>query len=206
MRDKKGRIKKGSIPWNKGRKLDSLSEEHKKKISEANKGHKVSEKTRKKISEVKMGHTVSTKAREKISKSLSGKNNPMWGKHPSEKTKEKIRKTLKAKDNSDWEKRFTEKYRKKMSMSLKGEDIYNWSGFSVKKNKRIRSSKKWPKWRKAVFERDNHTCQICIKRGGRLHPHHILAFAKYPTERFSLDNGKTLCIDCHNKLHFGAGE
>jgi len=58
MRDEKGRFLKGEKPSNYGK---HLSEETKKKISEANKGKKPSEEHRRKISEA-----------------LKGKNHPAW--------------------------------------------------------------------------------------------------------------------------------
>lgn len=74
-----------------------------------------------------------------------------------------------------------------------------WSSANAKSpiNYLLRRSKKFSDWRKAVFERDNYTCQICNKRGGRLHPHHIKQFALYPELRFVLSNGQTLCECCH---------
>jgi hypothetical protein len=41
--------------------------------------------------------------------------------------------------------------------------------------------------------------QICLKRGGELHPDHIKQFALYPELRYELSNGRTLCADCHRK-------
>lgn len=67
-------------------------------------------------------------------------------------------------------------------------------------NERIRKSAIYKAWRKAVFERDNYTCQICGTRDGRtLNADHIKQFALYPKLRFKLSNGRTLCLECHRK-------
>lgn len=58
---------------------------------------------------------------------------------------------------------------------------------------------KYQDWRKAVFERDNYTCQQCHQHGGRLNADHIMPYAKYPELRYDLANGRTLCVDCHKK-------
>jgi hypothetical protein len=72
-----------------------------------------------------------------------------------------------------------------------------WKGGLTNKNTKIRNSSKYSFWRRSVFERDNYTCQICMKKGKKLQADHIKQFALYPKLRFSLDNGRTLCIDCH---------
>jgi hypothetical protein len=41
--------------------------------------------------------------------------------------------------------------------------------------------------------------RFCEKRGGELHADHIKQFAYYPTLRFVLDNGRTLCKECHKQ-------
>jgi len=60
----------------------------------------VSEETRRKISEAKKGkkgHKWNDDQRKKIHLLMSGENNPMFGKHPTEETKQKIREKVKAK-------------------------------------------------------------------------------------------------------------
>ena len=65
--------------------------------------------------------------------------------------------------------------------------------------KRIRKSKEYRLWREAVFERDDYTCVFCGDIGGSLNADHIKRFSDYPELRFAIDNGRTLCVDCHKK-------
>ena len=55
----------------------------------------------------------------------------------------------------------------------------------------------YKEWKKKCKERDNFTCQCCKKRGGTLHSHHIYSYAEYPDLRTDLENGITLCVNCH---------
>ena len=57
------------------------------------------------------------------------------------------------------------------------------------------------RWARAVKIRDNCTCQVCDARGTQLESHHKNAWNAYPEERYSLDNGVTLCKQCHNRFH-----
>lgn len=66
-----------------------------------------------------------------------------------------------------------------------------------------RYSKEAKEWRKAVFKRDDWTCQICGIRGSYLEADHIKPFAYFPELRYELDNGRTLCKKCHNKTKIG---
>lgn len=61
-------------------------------------------------------------------------------------------------------------------------------------------------WRKAVFKRDDYTCQVCRERGGRLEADHIKPFAFFPELRYELSNGRTLCRKCHNKTKMPASK
>ena len=87
--------------------------------------------------------------------------------------------------------------RKKMSDANKGEKCHFWKGGIAPMNKIIRISVEYRLWREAVFKRDNWTCIWCGQRGGELHADHIKPFALYPELRFSIDNGRTLCVPCH---------
>ena len=74
----------------------------------------------------------------------------------------------------------------------------NLQVFSFKGFERIRKSKAYKDWRTAVFERDNYKCVLCGK-GRTICADHIKEFALYPELRLNVDNGRTLCLDCHKK-------
>lgn len=66
-----------------------------------------------------------------------------------------------------------------------------------------RNTPEYSEWRKSVFKRDKYTCQDCDQTGGILNAHHIKTFKKYPEHRYDIDNGITLCVDCHRERHRG---
>lgn len=72
-------------------------------------------------------------------------------------------------------------------------------------DKRVRTNKEYKRWRHDVFARDNYTCNVCGKRGGKLNAHHIKPWAKYKDLRFDVSNGITLCVKCHKMQHFRKG-
>lgn len=87
------------------------------------------------------------------------------------------------------------------------------NGLSPLYNK-IRLIAQYKEWRSLVFKRDNYTCVEC---GGRnnIHAHHIKTVreileenniktifeAKHCKELWDIDNGMTLCRQCHLKEH-----
>lgn len=91
--------------------------------------------------------------------------------------------------------------RRKQSEShlLRREKSNFWKGGITKISQAIRNSFNMTIWRESVFKRDDWTCQECEKRGGILNAHHILSFAKFIDYRFDINNGTTLCQDCHKK-------
>ena len=99
-----------------------------------------------------------------------------------------------------------------------------WQNGKTKLHKLIRNLLENGQWRTEVFKRDDYTCQECYKRGEKLEAHHKkefhIIFAEFLKEydQFSpledketllrlamkykpfwnIDNGQTLCKDCHN--------
>jgi hypothetical protein len=149
--------------------------------------------------------------RQKLSKLNRGERNPNFGKHPSEETRKKRSNAIKKLwQNSEFRNRIISKQighsvsletRKKISKLNQGSNTWNWKGGVTPENERIRHSLEMKLWRKAVFERDNWTCQKCGHHGGKLHAHHIFNYADYPEQRFNIDNGITLCENCHMEFH-----
>ena len=82
---------------------------------------------------------------------------------------------------------------------LRGPNNPNWKGGITSSQEAARGSLEAKTWRKAVFERDDYTCTICGRRGGTLHADHIKRFSDYPELRWVLENGRTLCVDCHRQ-------
>jgi 5-methylcytosine-specific restriction endonuclease McrA len=93
----------------------------------------------------------------------------------------------------------------------RGSEHWNWNGGITPENAAIRNSLESKQWRIAVFERDNYTCQDCgarskkgLKKPVKLVAHHIKSFFEFSELRFDINNGITLCDDCHKKTdNFG---
>ena len=92
----------------------------------------------------------------------------------------------------------TDESKKKMSQARRGSDNPHWKGGVSEIVKGIRRSPEYYQWRKAVLERARYTCQDC---GGskELDAHHIQSLLDYPEGIFEIDNGLTLCKDCHKR-------
>lgn len=124
------------------------------------------------------GHKVPEEIRKKMSKAKIGFIPWNKGKKCPE-----VSKRLLGKPNKNWVK----------------EKNPNWKGGISPKDKLLRQSIESKEWRRKIFERDNFTCQVCRQVGIYLEAHHIKSWAEYPELRFDLDNGITLCIECHSK-------
>ena len=92
-------------------------------------------------------------------------------------------------------------YFAKRNHGYAGKHHWNWKGGITPKNQKGRASKEYADWRKAVFIRDDFTCQKCGIKGGKLNAHHIKTWATYPDLRYDVTNGITLCSKCHKELH-----
>lgn len=150
----------------------NLTDTHKKNIGLANKGKKHSEEFKKKCSDRMKGKILSKKTREKLSIAAKGRIVSVF-------TRIKLSRTHKQR-------------------VLEGKNNF-YRGGITEINKKIRMSLAFRLWREAVFARDNWTCQECGSVGTYLHPHHIKSFSKYPELRFDINNGMTLCKECHKK-------
>lgn len=94
--------------------------------------------------------------------------------------------------------------RLKKSLALRGEKCHLWRGGITGWQRKIRESLEYRLWRKSVFERDNFTCIWCgykshkkVNGKSDIQADHIKPFASFPELRFAIDNGRTLCIECH---------
>ena len=104
---------------------------------------------------------------------------------------------------------------------LSGKHHPMWTGGHTSFRKSLYSTLQYKQWRETVFKRDNYICQICFRKGGNLEAHHkrrMVLFIKdiIPNPKilkgwqvrnillkyeplWNIDNGITLCIECHNK-------
>lgn len=143
------------------------------------------------------------------SEATKGKNNPFYGKKHTEETKKKMSLSRKGQKRV-----FTDEWRKNLSIAARGKpkpwctgpNSSSWKGGITPLNVKIRRSIPYMKWIRSVFQRDNYACQKCGVRSGQgkavhLQAHHIKSFADYPELRFDLDNGLTLCYECHGGEH-----
>jgi hypothetical protein len=94
------------------------------------------------------------------------------------------------------------------NIKLRGSNHPNWKGgisqFNRTQRKLVMDSLEYKNWRRKVFERDNYSCVECGIRSGKgivveIHADHIKSYKDFPEFRLDIDNGRTLCKDCHVK-------
>jgi hypothetical protein len=167
------------------------------------KGHKMSPEMRLRISQKLKGVKKSPETIAKMS--ISGKLNN------SKRTPEGIRRQA---DKLRGRKASFET-RLKMSLAQSGDKSNTWKGGITHLYLQIRHHFKMRQWISDCFHRDDFTCQQCHKKGGKLNCHHIKHFSKIIeyygieileealdcAELWDLNNGVTLCKDCHSLIH-----
>lgn len=80
-----------------------------------------------------------------------------------------------------------------------GELSPGWKGGLSDSRTLDKRTKEYKEWRLEVYARDNYSCQKCKNsKGNNLHAHHIINYSSNKELRYSIDNGITLCNDCHN--------
>lgn len=85
----------------------------------------------------------------------------------------------------------------KLCHSSRGENHHNWKGGISSDRDKFMSSYAYKHWTRDVFSRDNYTCQCCGKHGNNLNAHHIYSYSSNPDLRVDINNGITLCEECH---------
>lgn len=90
---------------------------------------------------------------------------------------------------------------------MSGNKHPNWNPNITEDERQVkRNYPKYAMWRKAVYERDNYTCQHCgCNDGGNLNAHHVESYRDNPDMRIEVSNGITLCEDCHLDFHHRYG-
>lgn len=163
-------------------------------------GKKHTEETKRKISLKKKGNNHGFKKR-----------NELWNNPDSISTR--FKKGQSVSPETQFKKGRKSWLKGKSHLVIKGDKNPSWKGGITSLNKAIRSSFKYRQWRSDVFMRDNFICQRCDARGNYLHSHHIKSISEIIEEYelksiedalnceelWNINNGKTLCIDCHSE-------
>lgn len=84
--------------------------------------------------------------------------------------------------------------------ALRGKTHWNYRDGGVAHHQRERMWAECKEWRLAVLRRDRRKCLACSSTK-RLVAHHLDGWAKHPELRFDVDNGATMCHDCHWQFH-----
>lgn len=140
----------------------------------------------------------------------------MKGRVVSSETREKIRKHHSLfPSKSMLGRKHSLKTRLKMSLACKKELRWNWKGGVTAVRRQIYHSFEYKIWRNSIFKRDKFMCVLCKSDSSekKLNVDHIYPFSlicdKYNiqtleqglecSELWNLNNGRTLCIECHKK-------
>ena len=204
---------KGKTPWNKGKtslkpawnKGQKLSEEHRKNLLRAKKATTACKNCG--IEMIVNESRITAGRGSFCSRQCLGKVAHL-GKFHTEDAKRKIGAGNKNIPRTEEQKDFLRKLRLgKKNPNGAGEKCHFWKGGITPINMAIRNSLEYKLWRTAVFERDGYTCIWGGKEhGNKLNADHIKPFALFPELRFTIDNGRTLCVECHRKTDTYGGK
>lgn len=78
--------------------------------------------------------------------------------------------------------------------------LYDFSMSDEERFERRRDTE-YRSWRKEILKRDNYECQCCGKDDGAMCSHHIYNYKDYKHMRTEINNGITLCEECHLEFH-----
>ncbi len=170
-----------------------LSEEHKAKLSLAHKGNPTWNKGLKGLKGYRLGKKHTLEAKLKMSKSRAGvKRKPL-----------------------------SEEHKRKLSVANSGSNNHFWKGGMTFIHDHVRTCFKYRQWRSDVFQRDSYRCVWCgDDKGGNLQADHIEPLSRLISknqiksleeavsceEIWNINNGRTLCIDCHKTTDTYAGK
>ena len=153
---------------------------------------------------VKLNFKKGTTINYKPNKGSFKKGNIPWGKgiKMNKEFREKCRKRmLKEFDNGRLSPSIDPIVAKKISEGKKGNKNPMWKGGITKENLRLRALLINNSWRKDILKRDNYICQDCNNSNYKLKAHHIKKVEKYPEIASDINNGITLCENCHYKSY-----
>lgn len=124
----------------------------------------------------------------------------------------------------------SEETKQKRGLAMRGKRLGSnsnlWRGGINPLREVIRGLAEDTEWKKKVFARDNYTCQMCFKRGLYIEAHHmkefsiifrefldeykqyspikdkyaLVALARQYSKFWDINNGLTLCKECHDKV------
>lgn len=86
--------------------------------------------------------------------------------------------------------------------NVKGENNPNWNpNLTDEERKKRRNIEGYNDFIKEVYKRDNWTCQCCNEKGKKINAHHLNSYDWDKEHRIDINNGITLCEDCHKEFH-----
>lgn len=83
----------------------------------------------------------------------------------------------------------------------RGKEHYCWAGGITGRIDKIRKSEKYLEWKRAIYKRDGHKCSYCGRKDMVIHAHHIVPIYEDESKIFDVNNGITLCRECHEKTY-----